>query len=163
MLAPLLSGAVAREEATLDLLAEPLFFGMLLLALLIALGFADHLMRLKFAQFAIGTVRDLRARALRSAMQIDPRIRPWAPGDLVARLIGDTARVKEGLKGFLVHVATNGLMLTGVSIALLCAHAALGAIFAASYAVVGIVVVYGATLVYRQSTKQRRKEGRLAE
>src|SRR5258708_1466459 len=87
---------------------EPtLLFGALFLVLLTLLGLADFLERLKFAQFAIGTVRDLRAKAFQSAVQIDPRIRPSGAGDLVARLIGDTARVKEGLKGFLVHCATN--------------------------------------------------------
>jgi len=167
MLKPLLSGAGVREESLVPgesgVVAQPLLFGLVLLVLLIALGFADFLMRLKFAQFAIGTVRDLRARAFQSVMQIDPRIRPSGPGDLVARLIGDTARLKEGLKGFLVHVATNGLMLIGVSIVLVWVDLALGTVFAAAYALIGVVVLYGATRVYHRAIKLRTKEGRLAE
>jgi ABC-type bacteriocin/lantibiotic exporter with double-glycine peptidase domain len=81
----------------------------------------------------------------------------------VARLIGDTARVKEGLKGFLVHVGTNGLMLAGVSVVLLWVDPVLGAILAAAYALIGIVVVYGATRIYRRTFKVRAKEGLLAE
>ncbi len=46
--------------------AEPvLAMGVVFLALLLILGFADHLERLYFARFAIGTVQDLRASALR--------------------------------------------------------------------------------------------------
>jgi ATP-binding cassette subfamily B protein len=164
MLEPLLTGRRA-ELAPSDsgMVAHALFFGVSFLVLLVALGFADYLMRLKFAQFAIGTVRDLRARAFQSAMQIDPRIRPSGPGDLVARLIGDTARMKEGLKGFLVHVLTNGLMLAGVGIVLLCVDVELGAILATAFALIAVVVVHGAVRVYRRSLKLRNKEGLLAE
>ena len=158
---PLVSRAVQQELP--NVVSEPLLFGVVVLGLLVALGLVDYLMRLQFAQFAIGVVRDLRAKAFQSAIQIDPRIRPSGPGDLVARLIGDTARIKEGLKGFLVHGATNGLMLAGVSVVLLWVDVALGAVFAAAYALIGGVVAYGATRVYRRTIKQRSKEGLLAE
>jgi ABC-type multidrug transport system fused ATPase/permease subunit len=166
MLEPLLSVSGAREGLALadaDMGARPLLLGGSFLVLLVALGFADFLMRLKFAQFAIATVRDLRARAFQSAMQIDPRIRPSGSGDLVARLIGDTARIKEGLKGFLVHVATNGMMLAAVGLVLLWVNVALGALLAAAYALIGVVVVHGTLQVYRRALRLRKKEGRLAE
>lgn len=167
MLKPLLTGHVERRGLALwpgaGAFEQPLFFGAIFLLLLVALGFSDFLMRLKFAQFAIGTVRDLRARAFQSALQLDPRISAAGPGDLVARLIGDTARVKEGLKGFLVHVATNGAMLAGVSMVLLWVDPALGAIFAAAFALIAFVTVYGTTRVYRRAMKFRTREGLLAE
>lgn len=159
MLEPLFSGRTVALRAE----RGPLLFGVAFLLLLIALGFADFLMRLKFAQFAIGTVRDLRARAFQSALQIDPRIRPSGPGDLVARLIGDSARVKEGLKGFLVHVATNGVMFLGVSLVLLWVEPVLGLVFAGAFALIVAVVLYGATRVYRRAIRFRSKEGKLAE
>jgi len=162
MLEPLISSEAGRPELS-SVVAEPLLFGVLVFGLLVALGLVDYLMRLQFAEFAISVVRDLRAKALQSAIQIDPRIRPSGPGDLVARLIGDTARIKEGLKGFLVHGATNGLMLVGVSVVLLWVDATLGAVFAAAYALIGGVVAYGATRVYRRTIKHRSKEGLLAE
>ncbi|NOT31314.1 MAG: ABC transporter ATP-binding protein [Planctomycetes bacterium] len=167
MLKPLLTGrgepsGFARWPSA-GAFGEPLFFGAIFLLLLVALGFSDFSMRLKFAQFAIGTVRDLRARAFQSALQLDPRISASGPGDLVARLIGDTARVKEGLKGFLVHVATNGAMLAGVSLVLLWVDPALGAIFAAAFALIALVTVYGTTRVYRRALKFRTREGLLAE
>lgn len=168
MLEPLISGENGRPQHSSEVqhssvVAEPLLFGFLVLGLLVALGLVDYLMRLQFAQFAIGVVRDLRAKALQSAIQIDPRIRPSGPGDLVARLIGDTARIKEGLKGFLVHGVTNGLMLGGVGVVLLLVDATLGAVFAVAFALIGGVVAYGATRVYARTMKHRSKEGRLAE
>jgi ATP-binding cassette subfamily B protein len=162
LLEPLISSNEAHQKLS-SAVGEPLLFGVLVFGLLVALGLVDYLMRLQFAQFAIGVVREVRAKALQSAIQIDPRIRPSRPGDLVARLVGDTARIKEGLKGFLVHVATNGLMLVGVSVVLLCVDATLGAIFAGAYAVIGGVVAYAATRVYRRMQKLRSKEGLLAD
>ena len=158
---PLISSEVPRELSSV--LAEPLFFGVVAFGLLVALGLVDYLMRLQFAQFAIGVVRDLRATALQLAIQIDPRIRPSGPGDLVARLIGDTARIKEGMKGFLVHGVTNGLMLVGVSVVLLWVDLTLGMVFAAAYALIGCVAAYGANRVYRRTIKHRSKEGLLAD
>ncbi len=167
MLKPLLSGHVERRALALwpnaSAVEQPLLFGACFLLLLVVLGFSDFFMRLKFAQFAIGTVRDLRARAFQSALELDPRISAAGPGDLVARLIGDTARVKEGLKGFLVHVATNGAMLVGVSLVLIWVDPTLGAIFAAAFALVAFVTVRGTIGVYRSAMKSRKREGLLAE
>lgn len=167
MLMPILSGS-NRHRALADWLEsstiEPtLVFGGIFLLLLVALGFADFFERLKFAQFAIGTVRDLRARAFQSALQIDPSIRVSGAGELIARLIGDTARVKEGLKGFLVHVATNGGLFIGVSVILIVLNPLLGSIFAVAFALISLVTLFGTTRVYHRAMKFRSKEGRLAE
>ncbi len=167
MLKPLLSGNHNHRRLSLwltDGTVEPtLLFGALFLVLLVAMGFADFLARLKFAQFAIGTVRDLRARAFASAVQLDPRIRPSGPGDLVARLIGDTARVKEGLKGFLTHVATNGLLLIGICAIVMWVDPLLGGALAIAVAAIIAITLIGAVAVYRKASKYRAKEGKLAD
>ncbi|CAN5693722.1 ABC transporter ATP-binding protein [soil metagenome] len=167
MLKPLLTGS-HHHRALTDWLdsseVEPtLVFGGLFLLLLVALGFADFFERLKFAQFAIGTVRDLRAKAFQSALRIDPSIRLTGPGELVARLIGDTARVKEGMKGFLVHVATNGGLFIGATTVLIWVNPLLGSIFAVAFLLIVLVTVFGTTRVYHRAMKFRSKEGRLAE
>lgn len=167
LLKPMLSGSHNHRNLSTWLESsaiEPtLIFGVGFLLLLTLLGFFDFLMRLKFAQFAIGTVRDLRARAFRSALLVDPSIRATDSGELIARLIGDTARVKEGLKGFLVHVATNGGLFVGVSVILIILEPLLGSIFAVAFLLIGLITVFGTTRVYHRAGRFRSKEGRLAQ
>ena len=104
--------------------------GGVFFVLLLGVGYADFVERVNFARFAIGLVKDLRVRAFSGISQEDTLDQSTASGDLVARLIGDTARIKAGLQGFLVHVATNGLLFAGVIIILIWMDLALGVIFA---------------------------------
>jgi len=137
--------------------------GALFLVLLLSLGLADYIERLYFARFAIGSIRDLRAEAFRKMSQTGQKSRELGSGDVVARLIGDTARIKAGLKGFLVHVATNGVMFLGVSVVLLWISLALGLIFTAAGVLVVVATTWGARAMYRRALKFRTKEGRLAD
>ncbi len=167
LLKPMLSGSHNHRNLSTWLESstiEPtLIFGVGFLILLTLLGFFDFFMRLKYAQFAIGTVRDLRARAFRSALLVDPSIRVTDSGELIARLIGDTARVKEGLKGFLVHVVTNGGLFIGVSVILIVLQPLLGSIFAVAFLLIGLITLFGTTCVYHRAGRFRSKEGRLAQ
>ena len=143
--------------------AEPvLAMGVVFLALLLVLGFADHLERLYFARFAIGTVRDLRAAAFRSALRLQEQRRSKRTGDVVSRLISDTARLKSGLQGFLVHVATNGLTLLGVTAVLFVMDPALGLVFASAAIAITLLTGYVARRVFRKSLRFRKREGELA-
>jgi ABC-type multidrug transport system fused ATPase/permease subunit len=127
----------------------------------VLLGLLDFLERLWFARFAIASVRDLREAAFESARA--RRAAGAKTGDLVARLIGDTARIKAGLKGFLVHVATNAVLLCGVACVLLVIYPPMGMIFGAICVGLLIVTTVGATRMYARAARYRRKEGRLAE
>ncbi len=137
--------------------------GAAFLLLMVALGYADLLERICFARFAIGTVRDLRAHAFKSMVHSDPLDRPMGSGDVVARLIGDTARIKVGLRGFLVHVATNGIMYVGVTVVLFFVDTTLAMVFAAGGLTVLTVTIVGLLRIRRQALKHRKKEGKLAE
>lgn len=128
--------------------------------LMVVLGAADHFERVYFARFAIGAVRNMRKAATRNLLKGKERRR----GEAVARLIGDTARVKQGLKGFLVHVAVKGLLLLGTALAIfLLVDVVLGSMFLAMVLLVVVVTYSGAQAVYRSSSRQRSKEGKLAE
>ena len=120
------------------------------LVLVVIMGYADYRERLSFARFSIGFVRDLRSRAVQS---IRRQISTGSPmgvrqGDAIARLIGDTARIKGGLKGFLVHVATNGLMAVGVSGVLIAIDPALGLVFALGAILIALVTWRGAVAIH---------------
>lgn len=136
--------------------------GILFVVVLSTLGLADLLERLFFARFSIGTVRDLRAHAFKASVHTDPKVLATGKGDLVARLIGDTARIKAGLKGLLVHVATNGATFVGVIIVLLWLNISLGLIFALAGLAMMVVTSLGASRMRLLASKYRKKEGKLA-
>lgn len=127
------------------------------------LGVFDLFERLYFARFAIGTVRDLRARAFRALVEASSEQVSLRKGDLVSRLIGDTARVKTGIQGFLVHVATNGVLLLGVIAILIRMDVYLGLVFAMAAAVTLAVTAWGAARMFHATIEYRTKEGELAD
>jgi len=140
----------------------PLLLGGALWLMFFGLGFADHRERLCFARFAIGTLRDIRAAAFRAAMRAEKRPATARSGDLVSRLVGDTARMKAGLKGFLIHVATNGVLFFGGTVVLLWLHLGLGLVFATAGLAIALATTIGAAAIFRRALKYRIREGQLA-
>lgn len=130
------------------------------LGLVALLGFADYRLRLHYARFAIGFVRDVRADCFRAVLQSGQAVRA---GDLVTRLVSDTARIKAGLKGFLVHVATNGLLAAGVTLVVLWMDPAIGLVFVTAVLVTLFVTVLAAARIFLLAAKFRRKETQLAD
>ena len=136
--------------------------GVVYALLVVLLGFADYRLRLHFARFAIGMVRDIRAGVIRELGQMR-RLHPnRTTGDWVTRLIGDSARLKAGMKGFLVHVATNGLLFLGVSAVLLWMEWSIGLIFLSASLLTILVTGFGASRIFRLALKFRRKESKIA-
>jgi ABC-type multidrug transport system fused ATPase/permease subunit len=139
-----------------------LMMGLIFLLLLLMLGYFDYRERLYFARFASGMVREMRSDLLRVASHISQEERTLPPGDLATRLLGDSARVRSGLQGFLVHVATSGLVFCGVTLILLGMSSPLGLIFAAAGIGMAILTTWGAARTFKKSLKNRKKEGKLA-
>jgi len=140
-----------------------LVFGLGFVLLAVLLGMADFLTRLFFARFSVASVRDLRDTTIDSIRRGRLKVRKNSRGDLIARLVGDTARVKAGLKGFLVHVATNSLLLLGVAVVLFFISKGLGLVFAAAFLGILAVTIWGAARLFHLALRQRKKEGELAE
>lgn len=128
-------------------------------ALILLLGGADHLERFYFARFTIHTANDLRAAALAAALARESRP---ATGDLLARLLGDTGRVKSGMDGFLVQVATNGAVFAGMTAVLAVIEPALGLIFVAAGLLIAAVTAHAAARVLRISLAHREREAQFA-
>lgn len=118
-------------------------------------GLSELVQRVSFARFAIGLVHALR----KAAMQ---RLRGADPGDAIARVVGDSQRVKAGVKGILVRVTQNGVFVAGVVAILSLIDLRLGALFAAGIVAIGAVTAVGATLASRLARRLRRNEGLLA-
>ena len=91
-----------------------LWLGGAFIAIVLCQGLAELVQRLSFARFSIGLVHDARAAAI--DILSDPRASAGAdrdPGDLITRVIGDSARVKSGLKGVLIRMTQNGIFFFG--------------------------------------------------
>jgi ABC-type multidrug transport system fused ATPase/permease subunit len=80
-------------------------------------------------------------------------------GELIASMFGDSARFKNGLRGVLVHGATNGVLFLGVTIILCVLSRALGAIFAVAGLLIGLTSLWAAARLFRISLKQRKRDG----
>lgn len=152
-------GLLALVPAGLD---PVLAMGALFLAVMLGLGLADFLERLWFARFALSTVGDLREAAFAAVMRRRHQPLPIEPGEVIARLIGDAARIKSGMQVFLVHVATNGAVFLGVTVILFGMEPALGLIFAAAATGTALATGWGAARLFRGALKRREKEGRIA-
>jgi ABC-type multidrug transport system fused ATPase/permease subunit len=139
-----------------------ILMGFVFFAILVVLGLADMFERLYFARFSIGLVRDLRADTFGAVMKAQAQRKIGKRGDLVARLVGDTARVKAGMKTFLVHVLTNGVVFLGVTVVLLSLDVALGLVFSVAAVGTAAVTWWGAGRMFRRSLSYRTKEGKLA-
>lgn len=131
------------------------------LLIVVGQGLAELLQRLSFARFSIELVRDVRGEALAAIGRAGPSP-DRDPGDLIARVIGDSARFKSGLKGVLIRLTQNGTFVVGVCVMLLIIDLQLGLTFVAGTALILTVAAVGASRVSAISRRLRKREGDLA-
>jgi ABC-type multidrug transport system fused ATPase/permease subunit len=140
---------------------EPLLWLVgLYLLLAAAVGVAEMGQRVAMARFATNTVHDLRAAAVAAALGAGRR--RGRSGDTLARLIGDTARIKASLKGILVHITQNGLLALGVCVLFAFISPRLAGLFLLGCALSAAISVRTFSRVASAFKKQRRKEGAYA-
>jgi ABC-type multidrug transport system fused ATPase/permease subunit len=113
-----------------------------------------------FARFAIAVSRDVRGRAL-ATLARDGAPTDRARGEALSRVVGDTSRVKSGIKGVLIRYTQNGVFFVGVLIALTIIDSRLGLVFGAGGLAIVIVASMGAARVNRIARRLRNKEGKL--
>jgi ABC-type multidrug transport system fused ATPase/permease subunit len=160
--AALITGTDSTTGITQNVSVQILQLSLLFLVCMTILGLLDYLARLFFSRFSIATTRDLRQKVFSSTLGISPESRKVASGDLVSRLIGDAARVKAGMQGFLLHVATNGLLFIGVAVVLWSVDPRMGQLFAVAALLISLLTAWGALHVFEISLQHRYKEGKLA-
>jgi ATP-binding cassette subfamily B protein len=138
-----------------------LFYCGAYLVLALATGLFELLQRLWLTRFAAATVHDLRSAAVASVRAAGPL--PVSRGaDLVARIIGDSARLKADLKGILIHVSQNGLLVLAVTALFLVLSPKLGALFLVGASLAVLIGYHALDDVAVHARKQRRKESRYA-
>jgi len=131
--------------------------------LLVALftGLGEMAQRVSIKRFAVASIHDMRAAAVRGASRQLSR-RQEDCGDLIARIIGDSARIKAGMSGILLHVLQNSLIFAGVCVVLFVVSVKLATIFLLGGLGAIFVGLWMARPVAAVSHRLRRKEGKLA-
>lgn len=126
------------------------------------LGLAEHRQRLAVARFVVPAINDARLGIFARYVESSGTHPARDPGDVLTRVVGDSARLRVGLKGVLVHVLQHGLFVLGVSVVLLFLDLRLGLGY-----LVGLTAALGVALVGTDRTaalarRRRRMESRRA-
>lgn len=132
------------------------------LGLFVLLGLADFLSRYEFARFSIEVLRDVREDVLRAIRSRPGPIKDKVLGDMVARLTSDTARVREGLKGFFIHIVTSAMLCVGVTTAMLWLDPLLALVLYAMLFFVAFWTLWKGRAILERATKLRMREGKFA-
>ena len=153
------STPAAVRPALLPEWSDPVaVLGGLFVLLALLAGMAEHFQRLAFAHFASRSINDARAAALvlvtadGSGQATDP----------AARVMADSVRAKQALKGLLNHLTLNALLVLGACVALAVVDVYVGLVQLAGTAVVVAVAVLGARRVAVVAAQHQEGEALLA-
>ncbi|MBI3857306.1 MAG: hypothetical protein HY293_16590, partial [Planctomycetes bacterium] len=135
------------------------WFIAIFVLLVFFVGLAELLQRVCMAKFATHTVHDLRAAAVRGAARQRGQ---GEPGELIARIVGDTARIKESLKGILIHASQNGMLFLGVAAVFAFISPQLSLYYLGGGLIAIGIGFYTSSQVATVFRKQRKKEGAYA-
>ena len=148
--------------AVMDILPEwgdpILWFGAIYILLAVGLGICELIQRVNIMRFAAQTVHGMRADSVKGASLL-PVEKRSATGEIISRIIGDSARVKAGLSGVILHGLQNGLLFLAVCTVLLFVSVQLGLIFLVAGLIALFIGLGTSTPVAKIASKQRRKEG----
>jgi len=85
-----------------------------------------------------------------------------APGEMLTRLVYDTARLRQGINAILLRVFQTTVMFLAMGAVLVWLNAPLAAVVAASGVLAVTAMAWSGRRVAQAARKQRKKEGRLA-
>ena len=153
------SAGSAARPAWLPALGSPVVWpATALIAVGVVFGLAEYVQRLAVARFVVRAVNDARVGILTRSLRSAPRSRD--PGDVLTRVVSDTARLRVGMKGALVHVLQHGLFLLGVSAVLLVLDVRLGLVYLGGLGVALGVAVVGTDCAAAMARRRRGRESR---
>ncbi|MDH3427668.1 MAG: ABC transporter transmembrane domain-containing protein, partial [Gemmatimonadota bacterium] len=138
-----------------------LIFCLLYLLLAVATGTFEWIQRVWMARVASLSSHDLRAAAVAATSRRGTRTGADR-ADLITRIIGDSARLKAGLKGIFIHLIQNALLLFAITALFLYLAPKLGLLFLLS-GLLAILIGYGTVEEVAETTsRQRKKESKYA-
>lgn len=137
---------------------DPVFWlAGLYVLLALGLGLSEMVQRVNIMRFASQTVHDMRSETLRGAAGVPRHERSL--GDIITRIIGDSAMIKAGISGIIVHGLQNGILFMAVCAVLLYISLQLGLIFLAAGLIAIYIGIIASAPVAKTAARQRRKEG----
>ncbi|MBA2769086.1 MAG: ABC transporter ATP-binding protein [Sporichthyaceae bacterium] len=128
----------------------------------VVFGLGEYVQRVAIARFVVRTVNDARVGIL--ARSLGPNAATGStrdPGDVLTRVVGDTARLRVGMKGALVHILQHGLFLLGVSAVLFVLDVGLGLAYLGGLVVALGVAVIGMDRAAAMARSRRGRESRV--
>lgn len=124
-------------------------------------GLSEMIQRTQIKKFSAHSMHDLRAAAVRGVVQQPGEVEIHS-ADLIARVIGDTARIKAGMNGILVHICQNALLFLGVCGMLFWISPPLALYFIAGGLITIVIGMRTSVPVAETTEKYREKEGEYA-
>jgi len=133
-----------------------------LVAVGLVLGWSEYFQRVAVAKYVVRSVNDARVGILVHPQGAAGRSgTSREPGDVLTRAVSDTARLRVGLKGVLVHVLQHGLFLLGVSVVLMALDVWLGLAYLAGLGVAIGVALVGTDRAAAMARLRRGRESRV--
>lgn len=130
----------------------------------VVLGGSEYLQRVSVARYVVRSINDARVGMLAGSLLAPAGAQNSRdPGDVVTRVVTDTARLRVGMKGALVHILQHGLFLVGVSVVLTTLSPWLGLAYLAGLALALGAAVVGADRTAALARRRRGRESRLVE
>jgi ATP-binding cassette, subfamily B, bacterial len=127
----------------------------------LAFGLAEYWQRVAVARFVVPTVNDARLGLFKRFLDGPPGDqRRRDPGDVLTRMVTDTAKLRVGLKGLLVHLLQHGLFVGGVCVVMLTVDVWLGLGYLIGLVLAIGVALFGTDLTAAASRKRRGSESR---
>lgn len=122
-------------------------------------GLAEHWQRLAVAKFIVPTINGARVGIFTRWVQTaSPEASRRDPGDVLTRVVGDTARLRVGLKGALIHLLQHGLFLVGVSVVLIALDVRLGLVYLCGLSLALAIAVGGMSKTAAMARARRGRE-----
>ena len=132
-----------------------LVFGVAYLVISFFAGLHEMWQRVQAKRYVAGVVGSLRGAALHAAVHDH---RGHTAGELIARIVGDSARIREGLSGVLVHFSQNALLFTGMSVLLLLVSPTLGLLLVGAGLLSCLIGIAASVWTADIATRHREKE-----
>lgn len=138
-----------------------IFFSATYVLISVLLGLSQMLQRINIKKYASLAVHDLREGAVNQQTRLN-KTHGISSGDMISRIIGDSARVKVNLSGILTHLSQNLFYFIAVCVVMLFVSLKLGLLFLLAGSCVIFIGFWYTRPLVKVTAKYRQKEGEFA-
>ncbi len=139
------------------------WLGGAFVVLSLVLALSEYWQRLAVSRFVVPTIDDARVGIFtRLISSSSPQDLARDPGDVLTRVVGDSARLRVGLRGLLTHLLQHGLFIVGVFVVLTVLDLRLGMVYLLGLLVALTIAGRGAVRTAAMARRARRRESKHA-